>query len=157
MKTELLSWVLLSILLTMITAAGCQSDNNDNNSPGLIDGEGIAVEGQWARPGNEGRMSAAYFLISNFEKEPDTLIGVSSDVAQLTEIHESYEQEEGMMGMRERTEVIIPPKSTIRFEPGGLHVMFIQLREPLIAGETFDLTLHLANQGDIVVSMQVRS
>lgn len=157
MKTELSGRLLLSFLLTMIVAAGCQSDNNENNSPGIIDGEGIAIEGQWARPGSEGRMSAGYFLISNFEEEPDTLIGVSSNVAQLTEFHESYEQEEGMMGMRERTEIIIPPNSTIRFEPGGLHVMFIQLTESLIEGETFNLTLRFANQGDIVVSMQVRS
>jgi periplasmic copper chaperone A len=157
MKTELLNRALLSILLTTLVFAGCQSDNQDNSRSGLIDGEGIAVEGQWARPGNEGRMSAGYFLISNFEEEPDTLIGVSSNVAQLTEIHESYEQEEGMMGMRERPVVVIPPKSTIRFEPGGLHVMFIQLTKPLIEEETFDLTLHFAKQGDIVVSMQVRS
>lgn len=157
MKALLLSALFLVLCLISTIFTGCQSERDRNEISGFIDGNGIAIEGQWARPAQEGRMSAGYLLITNFEDNPDTLKGVSSGIAQLTEIHESYEREEGMIGMRERTEVIIPPKSTIRFEPGGLHIMFIQLTEALVTDEDFELTLHFANQGDVIVSMQVRS
>jgi len=90
-------------------------------------------------------MSAAYFLISNFNEEDDQLIGVESDVAELVEIHESYEQEEGMMGMREVPEVDLPSQSTVRFEQGGLHIMLIQVTRTLADEDTFELTLHFEN------------
>jgi periplasmic copper chaperone A len=104
---------------------GCSSDSEKQAEP-LIEGEGISIEGAWARPASEGRMSAAYFLLTNFEEQDDKLVGVVSDVARLVEIHESYESGEGMMGMRELPEVDLPAQSTVRFEQGGLHIMLIQ-------------------------------
>ena len=111
----------------------------------VVDGEGIQIEGAWARPASEGRMSAAYFLITNFEESEDALVGVESDVAQLVEVHESYEREEGMMGMREVPEVTLPAQSTVRFEQGGLHIMLIQVTRTLADGDTFELTLNFSN------------
>jgi periplasmic copper chaperone A len=149
----LLTTLLVTILLTF---TGCQSDEDSSDNNLQIDGEGIVIENAWARPGNEGRMSAGYFTIVNYETEADTLIGVSSDLAQFTEIHESYEQEGGMMGMREVSELVIPAQSTVNFEPGGLHIMFIQLTQPFIADESLLLTLHFSNSGERVIPLTVR-
>ncbi|NBB77457.1 MAG: copper chaperone PCu(A)C [Bacteroidetes bacterium] len=116
----------------------------------VVDGEGIQIEGAWARPASEGRMSAAYFLISNFEKADDALIGVESDVAQLVEVHESYEREEGMMGMREVPEVELPSESTVRFQQGGL------VTRTLADGDTFELTLNFSNSESQTIEVPVR-
>ncbi len=123
---------------------------------GFADKSGINVEGAWARPASEGRISAAYFLISNFENEPDVLLSVQSDVARNVEVHESYEREEGMIGMREVPDLEIPAQSTVRFEQGGLHIMLIQLTRQLQDGDTFDLTLTFENHGDITVTVPAR-
>ena len=123
----------------------------------VIDGEGVQIEGAWARPASEGRMSAAYFLITNFEETDDALVGVESDVAQLVEIHESYErEEEGMMGMREVPEVDLPSESTIRFQQGGLHIMLIQVTRTLADGDTFELTLNFSNSESQTIEVPVR-
>jgi len=122
----------------------------------VVDGEGIQIEGAWARPASEGRMSAAYFLISNFEKADDALIGVESDVAQLVEVHESYEREEGMMGMREVPEVELPSESTVRFQQGGLHIMLIQVTRTLADGDTYELTLNFSNSESQTIEVPVR-
>ena len=137
--------------------SGCgNGEEKVNGDEILTDAEGIHIEGAWARPGSEGRMSAAYFLITNFDDLPDTLLSANSNIAQLTEIHESYERDDDMVGMREVGTVEIPGESTVRFEQGGLHVMLIQLTEPLVDGDSFELSLEFAGHGEIVVNVPVR-
>jgi len=119
-------------------------------------GEGMEVQEAWARPGADGRMSAAYFLISNFNSEDDVLISIETDVAQNAEVHESYEREEGMMSMREVPRLDLPAQSTVRFEQGGLHVMLMQLTRQLSDGDTFELTLTFEKNDPITVEIPVR-
>ncbi len=146
----------LSILIMLpILFNGCGGDSEKQADP-LIEGEGISIEGAWARPASEGRMSAAYFLITNFEDQDDKLVGVASDVARLVEIHESYESGEGMMGMRELPEVDLPAQSTVRFEQGGLHIMLIQATRNLSDGDTFELTLQFENSNSQTIRVPVR-
>jgi copper(I)-binding protein len=64
---------------------------------------------------------------------------------------------EGMMTMREVESVAIPAGGTVAFEPGGYHVMLMDLAEPLEAGTTVEVTLTFANAGEIKVSAEVRS
>ena len=144
---------LLFITSSLFLFIGCQQEEDTSH---LIEGEGIQVEGTWARPGSEGRMSAAYFLITNFEEQADTLVSVESDISQLVEIHESYKQDEDMVGMREVGSVEIPGESTVRFEQGGLHIMLIQLNQRLSDGDSFELTLNFANHDNITLEIPVR-
>jgi len=145
-----------SLLLFVLVMAACSGETQESAESFEISGEGIHIEGAWARPASEGRMSAAYFLITNFEDENDNLISVQSDVAQLVEIHESYELDNGMMGMREVPELEIPSQSTIRLEQGGLHIMLIQVTRTLADGDTFELTLNFANHGEQTVEIPIR-
>lgn len=146
---------IFAFLCTVLLVISCQINEREQQEA-FVDGEGISIEGAWARPAAAGRMSAGYFLITNFEQVNDTLTGVSSGAAELTEIHESYEQEGGMMGMREVPELEIPAGSTVSFEPGGLHIMFIQLTESLEEDDEVEITFHFANQDDLTVSLPVR-
>lgn len=148
------STVILILFALLITSCTGQSDRTDKGA--TISGEGINIEGAWARPATEGRMSAAYFLITNFEEEADTLIGVQSDIAQLVEIHESFQMEGDMMGMREVEHLELPGQSTVRLQQGGLHVMLIQLNRTLTDGDTFELTLNFANSEDITIEIPAR-
>lgn len=101
------------------------------------------------RPAASGGTSAAYFSYSNTFDKPDTLISVNSAVARLTQVHESYETEDGMMGMRERREVIIPAGENVVFKQGGLHVMMMDLREDLSAGDSVGVELELKLAGRV--------
>lgn len=151
---HVLSTVIASILLVL---SGCSPESESEGAGELISGEGMAIDEAWARPGAEGMMSAAYFLISNLDAENDTLLSISSDVAELAEVHESYEQEEGMTGMREAGEIEIPARSTIRLQPGGLHVMLMRLTRDLQEGDELELILHFARQGEVEVTVPVQS
>lgn len=149
MKTLL--FLLFSSLSILFFACRAEEQSSEK-----IVGEGIAVEGTWARPGIEGGNSAAYFLITNFEQEPDTLLSIQSDVAQIVEVHESYQQDNYMAGMREAGKVEIPANSTVKFEQGGLHVMLMQLAKPLSDGDSFEITLNFASHNNITLDIPVR-
>lgn len=144
------------IILTLLFFTACQQESNQQDSATLMEGEGIEVVDPWARPGSEGRMSAVYFLISNFNDEDDVLTSVDTNVAQNAEVHESYEREEGMMSMREVPQLDLPAQSTVRFEQGGLHVMLMQLNRQLSDGDTFELTLTFEKSEPVTVEVPVR-
>jgi copper(I)-binding protein len=118
--------------------------------------QGLVVEDAWARPGMQGGMSAAYFRISNGQEADDRLVNASSDLADLTEIHESYDQPGGMKGMRKVDAVEVPGRSSVLFRQGGLHVMFIRLNRALAEGDSVTLTLDFEKAGQMVVEVPVR-
>lgn len=142
--------------ITFLLFVSCQQEANEENNTAAIQGDGIQVSDAWARPGAEGRMSAAYFLVSNFNMEDDKLLSVDTDVARTAEVHESYEREEGMMGMREVPQLDLPAQSTVRFEQGGLHVMLMDLTQQLSDGDMFKLTLAFEKADSVTVDVPVR-
>jgi|AntRauTorcE11897_2_1112592.scaffolds.fasta_scaffold00872_11 copper(I)-binding protein len=155
MNTKSLLFTLLTGL-ALLFIASCQQESNEQEASTKMPGEGIEVQEAWARPGADGRMSAAYFLISNFNSEDDVLTSIETEVAQNAEVHESYEREEGMMSMRDVPRLDLPAQSTVRFEQGGLHVMLMQLTRQLSDGDTFKLTLTFEKNDPITVEIPVR-
>ncbi|MBX3045774.1 MAG: copper chaperone PCu(A)C [Anaerolineales bacterium] len=43
----------------------------------------------------------------------------------------------------------------IAFEPGGYHIMLINLQRELVAGDTFELTLHFEHAEDLTIEVKV--
>ena len=144
--------------LILLLLSGCSSgeQQQQQSQPEIADGEGIQIEDAWARPAFEGRMSAAYFLLTNFESEPDTLLSVDSDAALVVEVHESYESEEGCVGIHEVPELWIPAQPYLRLQQGGLHIMLIQVTQTLEEDDSFYLTLNFANAGQQTINVPVR-
>lgn len=63
----------------------------------------------------------------------------------------------GMMTMRQISSIPVPAGATVTLEPGGLHMMLIDLAAPLVAGESFELTLEFASGATVRVPVDVRS
>lgn len=146
--------VLISgILLISLSFIACSSGNK--SEPGL-ESEETPVD-QRIRPAAAGGTSAAYFTYTNTLAEADTIVGVSSSIAALTQIHETYETEDGMMGMREKTNIPVQPEETVIFKQGGLHVMLMQLHEDLSSGDSVSVFLNLVKAGEVEVNLQVKN
>ena len=127
-------------------------------------GASVRVDDAWARrapmivtsdPKGFTGNGAAYAKLVNSGKQADTLIAASSDVAGTVEIHETY-QESGLMKMREVGRIDVGPGQTVELKPGSYHLMFINLKRDLKAGESFDLTLKFRNAGSIPVRAVVK-
>lgn len=91
-----------------------------------------------APPGVE--TMAAYLTASNPGDEDKEITHVSSDQFESTEIHRSL-IEDGVAKMQKLDTLTIPANSQIEFSPGGLHVMLIGPKQPVLPGEFVILRL----------------
>lgn len=116
----------------------------------------IKIENAWMRTASSGMNSALYFDIDNITLNDDQLINVSSDIAKVVQIHETYKQGENM-GMRKVDSIVIKGKSIFHLAPGGFHVMMIRLKENLKSGDKKEFTLTFRHAGKIKVKAEVKS
>jgi periplasmic copper chaperone A len=117
----------------------------------------IQVAGAWARPTPPtAQVGAVYFSISNHSPKADQLLSVNSPVALSVEIHET-QMVNGVMQMRPVTLVVCPPGATVKVEPGGLHVMLLGLKQPLIEGTKMPLTLRFREAGLLTIQVPIQN
>ncbi len=115
----------------------------------------IVVTQAWARPTLKGtHTGAAYLTLINRGTAPDRLLGVSTPVAERSEIHEDV-MKDGVMSMRPVAALTLAPGTTTALEPGRYHVMLMGVREPLKAGGSFPLTLTFENAGALEVMVAI--
>ncbi|MDH5352013.1 MAG: copper chaperone PCu(A)C, partial [Betaproteobacteria bacterium] len=74
------------------------------------------------------------------------LVGVSSPVAGVVEIHQT-KMEGGVMRMRPVQAVELPAGKAVELKPGGYHVMLMQVKSPVKEGDTVPLTLVIESGG----------
>lgn len=143
--------LLVSLLVLALGVAACAPAVDPNADPN------ITIEDPWARPSPmaEG-MGAAYMVFENTGGD-DALIGARTDVAAVVEIHE-VTMEDDVMRMRpvEGQRLSIPAGGDVTLEPGGYHIMLIDLNQQLVPGETFMLTLEFERSGTRDVMVTVR-
>lgn len=155
------------------------------SEPLLANSVAVEVEDAWARPAIAQGNGAAYFVMRNVGDQPVTLVGASSTVAKYTEIHETYvidsdhshgdheddhshhhHHDHGhdhhgaasqMLGMRKIDALPLAPGEELSFEPGGYHVMLIELQQALSWGESFEMILHFEEDYSLSVPVSVGS
>ena len=115
----------------------------------------IVVEHPWARatPGGA-KTGAAYLILFNNGDSADQLQGASTPVADKVQFHSTTE-ENGVSHMREMHAIDLSPRSKVAFDPGGMHIMLVGLKQPLKEGQTFPLTLMFAKAGKVDVMVPV--
>jgi hypothetical protein len=120
------------------------------------DRAGLKIEGAWARASaGLARNGAAYMTIHNEGPVADRLIAASSPIAGTIELH-AHLKDGDVMRMRPVVAVEIAPGEPAVLQPGGLHMMMLDLKAPLKDGESFPLTLTFEKAGKVTVSVDVR-
>lgn len=115
----------------------------------------IHVEDAWSRPASAGGTGVAYMTITNEGGVADTLAGAQSDIAETVELHRTT-MENDVMSMQPVENVEVPARSQVKFEPGGVHVMLIRLRQTLEPSARFQLTLQFEESGAVPVEVEVQ-
>jgi periplasmic copper chaperone A len=114
----------------------------------------------WSRETPHGAaVAAGYLVVENRGSVLDRLVSVSvpADIAARAEIHEMAMQD-GVMKMRPLPRgVEIAPGFTAKLEPGGLHLMFLDLKRPLVKGDRFKGTLSFERAGSVEVEFVVEA
>ena len=124
---------------------------------GIINAQSkIEIKDAWARPAAKHANSALYFSIYNDSETPDTLIGVKSNSADITEVHETFKRENNQMGMRAVKFIAIPAKSVVELKPGGFHVMLIDMKKEYKSGNFIKAIIKLKNAGKITIKAVIK-
>lgn len=146
----------LSITLLALLLAGSAVGCGDGSEAAVEPGEIRVVEAFTPVPPNP-EIASAYLVIDNGSTVDDELVGASTDIAGAVEIHHTVEDDEGRSMMEELDRLEIPAGARVTLEPGGLHLMLLQVSEPLAIGDTFDLELDFTEAGEVSVSVPVVS
>jgi len=118
---------------------------------------GLKVHGPWIQSTTEGANGAVYFVIHNHTDQDEELIGVTTNVADAVEIHQStIDPDTDIMRMEMVSSIPIPADSEIFFEPGKYHLMLVRLKRELKVGDHIGVILHFKNHEDIIVNVAVQ-
>ncbi|MFU7500641.1 MAG: copper chaperone PCu(A)C [Candidatus Tisiphia sp.] len=120
----------------------------------------VTILNAWARPSatvSKNNNSAIYFEIFNDSDLDYNLVNVSSDIANKVELHKSFVDEKGVSKMVKLDKLVIPAKSSAILQPGGMHIMLLDLKAILKVGDNFDLFLYFDNGLQKVVKVEVKT
>lgn len=133
---------LLVVAIAAIALTGCGSD--DKESPAAPQ---LTISDQWVRatPPKQ-KASAAYMTITSPGGDKLVAAAVSPDVADHAELHLA-EMNGSKMSMKEVPEITVPAGGSAELKPGGYHVMLIDLKEQIEAGDEIELTLTFEKAG----------
>jgi copper(I)-binding protein len=94
--------------------------------------------------------------ITNDGAEADSLLRVNCPVANFAEKH-IVDRGEGSPAMRAIRSIPIPANQTTELKADGYHVMLLQTRQKLVAGEAIHCSVTFQKAGLVETEVQVRS
>ena len=136
-------YIALVLLVMLLVLSACASDS-------------LTVSDAWARPAAAGQNSAVYFALQNGTGVDHKIIGVQGEAAKMIETHETMIDANNVASMHHRSEIDVPAGETVKFEPGGLHVMMMMLQNDLNPGDTVTITLRFEDHADLEITAEVR-
>jgi len=107
--------------------------------------ESVKVSNAWVRPPVAGQTSASAYVELTSAGDA-ALVAAGSAAAARVEMH-SMTMDGGVMRMRALPKIDLPAGRTVKLAPGGLHLMLIDLKQPLKAGDKVPLVLSIQQAG----------
>lgn len=126
---------------------------------GITDGNavmvGIQATDYWAGAGLRGKDSHVYMVLHNRYDEDDALVSASTDAAASVEIHLNQSIPDSSTDMANL--IILPAKRIVEFAPGGPHLILINLKQDLKAGNEVTITLHFQQHEDLIITLPIKN
>jgi hypothetical protein len=115
----------------------------------------IKVANAWARAPAPGQKTASAYVELTSATHA-ALVAAGSPAAERVELHE-IRLERGIMRMRPLERVELPGGKTVKLAPGGLHLMLINLKQPLKAGDKLPLRLSVQSSGTSLTTLDIEA
>ena len=140
-------YLFLSILL--IITSNSKSDEFEFN--------GINIKNPWIRSTLPNQyISSGFFEIKNKSNKDEILLNISSDFANINEIHIMTVKNDIMRMKKIEKGIIIKSGTSIIFKPGNLHLMFKEVKYQLIENTIHNITFNFKNTGPIKIPVKVK-
>ena len=134
----------ISITAVLFSVFALTSCSKAAEGPFMVVNEPVvrAVDPMSAVNATSGKsMTPSFMTIMNHSNKDVTLVGASSPVAGIVEIHEVVNGQ--MVAMSDG--LVIPANGQVELRMGGYHVMLLELDHALTAGEEVEVTLEFSN------------
>lgn len=95
-----------------------------------------------------------YLTITNTGDQDDVLLSADTDVADMTMLHETTIEDNGLATMDHTKVVTVRAHSTVRFVSGGRHLMLMKPKA-LEPGDEVELTLTFRESGKVKTTAKV--
>ncbi|MFF0120256.1 copper chaperone PCu(A)C [Micromonospora arida] len=145
------SAAILAAAILTVGAAGCGSSDSPStaqagpsaSAPANPDAGVLGIRDPWVKAADKG-MTAAFGTLVNDGDTDVTVTGATTSLSPM-ELHEMA-MKDGKMVMRQKQGgIVIKAKSAHALEPGGDHLMLMNLTKPVQAGDELTFTLTFAD------------
>ena len=117
---------------------------------------GVSVRDAWVRETPPGMtMMAGYMALRNNTSRSQVLVAASSSVFESVMIHRTIIKD-GMTRMVHASQIELTPNASLIFAPGGYHLMLMNPKRTLRAGDRVDITLKFRGGLVLPVAYEVR-
>ena len=147
MKNNLLNAILAAVVGFSLTGLA-QAQNAKVGS--------VQIENAYMRATVPGQMAAGGFMKIENKGAADQLLSASSPAAGEVQLHEMA-MDGNVMKMRQVKDIAVPAGGAVELKPGGLHLMFMNIKTPLLAGQTVPVKLKFAKAGEVEVKIPVNA
>lgn len=116
----------------------------------------VEITQAWARATAGAAGTGVVYLTVANHGAATAVIGAEAPIARRASLH-THRMDGDVMRMRPVEDITLPAGARVTLQPGGLHIMLMGLADPLVEGDGFPLTLHLANGSSVVATVAVGS
>ncbi|MFN8018042.1 MAG: copper chaperone PCu(A)C [Acidimicrobiales bacterium] len=158
---------LVLVVIALLALASCGGGGSASSASTL------GAEGAWARPTPGGAAHGGVYQTRPADRADDAVVAASvpATVAGEAQLHQTMGADgarhhhgggggggsgDDMASMAPVRSLPVAPGAPLVLEPGGNHIMLVDLAEPLAAGRRFTLTLRLRSGRSVVVPVRVQ-
>lgn len=124
--------------------------------PAASEETGVSVRGSWIRETPPGMtLMAGYMELRNITSRPQVLVGASSSEFDRVMIHRTIVKD-GIAGMTHASPIELAPNASLSFAPGGYHLMLMNPKRMLRAGDRVAINLEFRGGLVLPVAFEVR-
>jgi len=110
----------------------------------------------WVKAADDG-MTAGFGELANTGDTDLTVVSATSPATSSMQLHETVQNENGQMVMREvEGGFVIPAHGSLALAPGGNHLMFMDVTAPLRAGDDTTITLTFSDASTVDITAPVK-
>lgn len=138
-------------MIGSLLLAGCAADP----APPSPEADGVTVADTWVKAAQDG-MTAAFGTVTNTSDKEVRLVSATTPAAGRVELHEVVSAG-GAMTMRPKEGgFVIPAGAETQLQPGGDHIMLMDLTAPLVPGSDVQITATFEDGSTLPITAQVR-
>lgn len=132
----------LSLIVLLILSACADEEHSPDDGHNH---DKIHVSAAWVKAAESG-MTAAFGVLHNDTGSEITITSISSPASTEVQLHETVTTADHNSTMQEvKTGFVIGGGQNLELEPGGNHIMLMDLTAPLLPGQEVTFTIHFSD------------